>query len=107
MPYFNPWEPELPGDQWTGWTEFELINDEDENMDSQAAPSVKRKAEGDHEEEPATHNRTLEHEGDENMGDASELSNGLNMLGFDPDVVEWLLSKETEITAQLNECGEW
>ena len=25
------------------------------------------------------------------------------MLGFDPDVVEWLLSKETEITSQLNE----
>ena len=37
------------------------------------------------------------------MDDNEEVKMGLNMMGFDRDVVEWLLGLEVNVLPQLNE----
>ena len=89
-PYYNPWEPELPGDVWTGWTEFDINDEANDRMEESPSSPAKRKAEGDHDEEDRqpTHMRTLPYDSDKEMADAGEIEAGLNMLGFDPDVTK-------------------
>eukprot|EP00959_Pyramimonas_sp_CCMP1952_P266430 5569995-Pyramimonas_sp.AAC.1 len=60
---------------------------------------IKRKAEDDHDEEyqQATQHRQLDMEQDEEMSEVNDIRLGLNMMGFDSELVEWLTSGELNI----------
>ena len=89
-------------DFWTGWTEFEI---KDEGMEAAPSSPVKRKAEDEHDEEDqqATQHRQLNPEQDEEMKEISEIRCGLNAMGFDSELTDWLLNSELDVTNQLNE----
>eukprot|EP00959_Pyramimonas_sp_CCMP1952_P303295 6346743-Pyramimonas_sp.AAC.1 len=57
---------------WTGWTEFEM---EDEEMKDPPSKPIKRKAEDDHDEEDqqATQHRQLDMEQDEEMSEVNDI----------------------------------
>ena len=105
QPCFNPFGPESPNDEWTGWTQFELKEREDDKMEELPAPAVKRKAEGEHDEEdqPAAIHRQLSEGSGDNMADVSEITAGLTMMGFNPDVVDWFVNSDLDVLPQLNE----
>eukprot|EP00959_Pyramimonas_sp_CCMP1952_P449829 9418543-Pyramimonas_sp.AAC.1 len=60
---------------------------------------IKRKAEGDHDEEDqqATQHRQFNPEQDKEMSEVNDIRLGLNIMGFDSELVEWLMSGELDV----------
>ena len=44
-PYYNPLEPDLPGATWTGWTEFEITEEQAELLQEEPRGGAKRRPE--------------------------------------------------------------
>ena len=104
--------------EWTGWTELQIIEDSQptgqansSSSNARGAPppasaAVKRGSDemsGEIAEDDLQAHKAPMLDGETDDADTSEVQHGLNMLGFNDDVVSWLLGNNLDIIPEVNE----
>ena len=100
----------LDGD-WTGWTELALIDEDDDVEETKPRPrgqppasaAVKGTPEDMNGEVVPEDQQTEEAPPLDHGDEMSDVNQGLNMLGFRDEVVEWLVNADVGIMPELNE----